>query len=108
MNGFAALDIPPCRRYVVVKATAGFAVCRLILKLLLFYSCLDFTQNLGKTQKKRRDRNHAKSSPFQELLQILFYGNSATGNALLYISLSSVDFGRVRPIQGRTLFLFCL
>ena len=31
MNGFDALDIPPCRRYVVVKATAGFAVCRLIL-----------------------------------------------------------------------------
>ena len=53
MNGFAALDIPPCRRYVVVKATAGFAVCRLILKLLLFYSCLDFTQNLGKTLKSR-------------------------------------------------------
>lgn len=54
MNGFAALDIPPCRRYVVVKATAGFAVCRLILKLLLFYSCLDFTQNLGKTQTANR------------------------------------------------------
>ena len=52
MNGFAALDIPPCRRYVVVKATAGFAVCRLILKLLLFYSCLDFTQNLGKTHNR--------------------------------------------------------
>lgn len=50
MNGFAALDIPPCRRYVVVKSTAGFAVCRLILKLLLFYSCLDFTQNLGETR----------------------------------------------------------
>lgn len=47
MNGFAALDLPPCRRYVVVKATAGFAACRLILKSLLFYSCLDFTQNLG-------------------------------------------------------------
>ena len=29
-----------------------------------------------------------------------------TGNALLYISLSSVAFGRVRPIQGRALF-FC-
>ena len=29
-----------------------------------------------------------------------------TGNALLYISLLSVVFGRVRPIQGRTLFLF--
>ena len=27
------------------------------------------------------------------------------GNALLYISLSSVVFDRVRPIQGRTLFL---
>ena len=40
------------RRYVVVKATAGFAVCRLILKLLLFYSCLDFTQNWGETRNK--------------------------------------------------------
>ena len=49
MNATAALDIPPCQRYVIVKATAGFAVCRLIFKLLLFYSCLDFTQNLGKT-----------------------------------------------------------
>ena len=36
------------------------------------------------------------------------------GNALLYISLLSVVFGKVRPIQGRTLFfvlpyftLFC-
>ena len=48
MNGFAALDNSPCLRYVVVKATAGFAVCRLVLNLLLFYSCLDFTQNLGK------------------------------------------------------------
>lgn len=50
MNGFATLDIPPCRRYIVIKATAGFAVCRPILKLLLFYSCLDFTQNLGETR----------------------------------------------------------
>ena len=31
-----------------------------------------------------------------------------TGSALLYISLLSVVFGRVRPIQGRTLFLFYL
>mgnify|MGYP005754141409 CR=1 FL=1 len=29
-------------------------------------------------------------------------------NALFYISLLSVVFGRVRPVQGRTLFLFCL
>ena len=29
-----------------------------------------------------------------------------TGNALLYISLSYADFGRVRP-AWRTLFLFC-
>ena len=29
---------------------------------------------------------------------------SRLGNALLYISLLSVAFGRVRPIQGRTLF----
>ena len=39
----------PCRRYVVIKASVGFAVCRLILKTVLFYSCLDFTQNLGVT-----------------------------------------------------------
>ena len=56
-------------------------------------------------QKKRRDRSHAKSYPFRELLQILFYGNSALGNSLLYISFLSVAFGRVRP-GGRTLFLF--
>ena len=31
-----------------------------------------------------------------------------TGNALLYISLSSVVFGRVRPIQGRALFFAML
>ena len=89
-------------------------------------------------QKKRRDRSHAKSSPFRELLQILFYGNSATGNALLYISLLSVALiasftssailnnlfaicnSRLLPTnqivncdgrvrpQGRTLFLFCI
>ena len=53
MNSFAALEISPCRRYVV-KATAEFAVCRLTLKLLLFYSCLDFTQNLEKTHLSRR------------------------------------------------------
>ena len=56
-------------------------------------------------QKKRRDRSHAKSSPFRELLQILFYGNSALGNSLPY--LSCVDFCRVRP-GGRTLFVFGL
>ena len=29
------------------------------------------------------------------------------GNSLLYISLLSVAFGRVRPIQGRILFFYC-
>ena len=36
-------------------------------------------------QKKSRDRSHAKSSPFRELLQILFYGNSASGNFLFFV-----------------------
>lgn len=63
MNGFAALDIPPCRRYVVVKATAGFAVCRLILNLLLFYGCLDFTQNLGKTWQQTDEYHMAAGLP---------------------------------------------
>ena len=71
MNGFAALDIPPCRRYVVVKATAGFAVCRLILNLLLFYSCLDFTQNLGETHKKGHQ-------PEKRLVALLTYDVSST------------------------------
>jgi hypothetical protein len=34
-------------------------------------------------QKKRRDRSHAKSAPLRELLQILFYGNSALQQSLL-------------------------
>ena len=55
--------------------------------------------------KKRRDRSHAKSAPLRELLQILFYGNSALGNSPPY--LSCVDFCRVRP-GGRTLFCLCL
>ena len=37
----------------------------------------------------------------------LFYEHPASGNALLYISLLAVAFGRVRPIQWRTLFLLC-
>ena len=40
-------------------------------------------------QKKRRDRSHAKSSPFRELLQILFYGNSALKGEPFYSSSSS-------------------
>ena len=59
-------------------------------------------------QKKRRDRSHAKSAPLWELLQILFYGNSATRNALLYISLLSVAFGRVRPGRGAPCFFTML
>ena len=52
------------------------------------------------------DRSHAKSSPFRELLQILFYGNSATGNALLYISLVC---GLLQGASaGRTLFFTML
>ena len=42
-------------------------------------------------QKKRRDRSHAKSSPFRELLQILFYGNSATVTVLPFASGNVVD-----------------
>ena len=63
MNATAALDIPPCRRYVIVKATAGFAVFRLILKSLLFYSCLDFTQNLGKTRQQTDEYHMAAGLP---------------------------------------------
>ena len=91
MNGFAALDIPPCRRYVVVKATAGFAVCRLILKLLLFYSCLDFTQNWGKTLIKWQDEH-------PEFTRIVFHGlrhSSATYQLM-------ISGGDVKAVQGTT------
>ena len=51
-------------------------------------------------QKKRRDRSHAKSAPLRELLQILFYGNSATENALLYIDCIAIkdEYGNT-PVQ---------
>ncbi len=41
INGFAALDIHPYRRYVVTKAAAGQACCRHIL--ILLYSHLKWT-----------------------------------------------------------------
>ena len=60
------------------------------------------TARKGKENLLRGRRNRLIISPVKR--------NRAfpTRNALLYISLSSVVFGRVRPIQGRTLFLFCL
>ena len=48
-------------------------------------------------QKKRRDRSHAKSSPFRELLQILFYGNSATENEIIYKQFSYHTGGTETP-----------
>ena len=56
-------------------------------------------------QKKRRDRSHAKSSPFRELLQILFYGNSAPGRTLPKATDNSNMYNRAFPV-GNALFLF--
>jgi len=53
-------------------------------------------------QKKRRDRSHAKSSPFRELLQILFYGNSALQQIPLFIERDGeADGGRQQQIVHR-------
>ena len=48
-------------------------------------------------QKKRRDRSHAKSAPLRELLQILFYGNSATENEIIYKQFSYHTGGTETP-----------
>ena len=86
MNATAALDIPPCRRYVIVKATAGFAVFRLILKSLLFYSCLDFTQNLGKTHFCLTFGVHFS-------IRILFFQQPAAGTFICIDKFTEFHFG---------------
>src|SRR5699024_6495677 len=50
MNGFAALDIHPHRRYVVDIGGRRSSRCRLHINFALFLRSLDFTQNLGVTQ----------------------------------------------------------
>ena len=50
MNGFAALDIHPHRRYVVDIGGRRSSRCRLHINFALFLHSLDFTQNLGVTQ----------------------------------------------------------
>ena len=53
MNGFAALDIHPHRRYVVNIGGRRSSRCRLHINFALFLHSLDFTQNLGVTQVDR-------------------------------------------------------
>ena len=50
MNGFAALDIHPHRRYVVDIGGRRSSRCRLHINFALFLHSLDFTQNLGLTR----------------------------------------------------------
>ena len=50
MNGFAALDIHPHRRYVVDIGGRRSSRCRLHINFALFLHSLDFTQNLGVTR----------------------------------------------------------
>ena len=52
MNGFAALDIHPHRRYVVDIGGRRSCRCRLHINFALFLRSMDFTQNLGVTPKK--------------------------------------------------------
>ena len=51
MNGFAALDIHPHRRYVVDIGGRRSSRCRLHINFALFLHSLDFTQNLGLTHQ---------------------------------------------------------
>ena len=57
--------------------------------------------------KERRDRSHAKSSPFRGAFANTVLWELCYGNALLYILLSYVDFFRVRP-GGRPVFVLSL
>ena len=122
MNATAALDIPPCQRYVIVKATAGFAVFRLISKSLLFYSCLDFTQNLGKThfcltfgvQIKFGLFFVARFATLDQLIRFLIrlfdgFHHRSFGSFHAFESLDKPSHLAIRPCltQRRLLFLHC-
>ena len=52
MNGFAALDIHPHRRYVIDIGGRRSCRCRLYINFALFLHSLNFTQNLGLTRKR--------------------------------------------------------
>ena len=56
MNGFAALDIHPHRRYVVDIGGRRSSRCRLHINFALFLRSLNFTQNLGVTPYQRELR----------------------------------------------------
>ena len=59
MNGFAALDIHPHRRYVIDIGGRRSSRCRLHINFALFLHSLDFTQNLGLTRRCRLHINFA-------------------------------------------------
>ena len=85
MNGFAALDIHPHRRYVVDIGGRRSSRCRPHINFALFLHSLDFTQNLGWTLKgsdlerqamlycKRLGINYSKltETEFRQLIHIL-------------------------------------
>ena len=66
MNGFAALDIHPHRRYVVDIGGRRSSRCRLHINFALFLHSLDFTQNLGVT---RPIAQNVAAFDFSKLLQ---------------------------------------
>ena len=57
MNGFAALDINPHRRYVVDIGGRRSCRCRLHINFAPFLHSLDFTQNLGVTLQVNKKRH---------------------------------------------------
>ena len=70
MNGFAALDIHPHRRYVVDIGGRRSSRCRLHINFAPFLHSLDFTQNLGVTRSDMGKTNEklASSCPGAKLL----------------------------------------
>ena len=71
MNGFAALDIHPHRRYVVDMGGRRSSRCRLHINFAPFLHSLDFTQNLGVTLSVIETAKHNGLDPFGYLLFLL-------------------------------------
>ena len=70
MNGFAALDIHPHRRYVVDIGGRRSSRCRLHINFALFLHSLDFTQNLGVTRVQTLKRQGASVEQACRVLEV--------------------------------------
>ena len=94
MNGFAALDIHPHRRYVVDIGGRRSCRCRLHINFALFLRSLDFTQNLGVTRKLVHLKHYPTRAAVQDDVFVYleaFYNTIRPHSALGWLSPASFE-----------------